>query len=78
MNVNKVAFRAWKQNQMQQKLTTVSSVTKREYKNIKKFYFNLSKKGLMTSFGDKFIAIDTWLIANFDLDILKRCFEENI
>ena len=25
----------------------------------------------MASFGDKFIAIDTWLIANFDLDILK-------
>ncbi len=71
MNVNKVALELEAKSNAA-KLTTVSSVTKENIKISRNLLQSFQKaEGLMTSFGDKFIAIDTWLIANFDLDILK-------
>ena len=71
MNVNKVALELEAKSSAS-KLTTVSSVTKENIKISRNLLQSFQKaEGLMTSFGDKFIAIDTWLIANFDLDILK-------
>ncbi len=71
MNVNKVALELEAKSNAA-KLTTVSSVTKENIKISRNLLQSFQKaEGLMASFGDKFIAIDTWLISNFDLDILK-------
>lgn len=49
------------------KLPAVSNVSKENIKLSRNFMNSLEKAhGLMNSNGDKFIAVDTWLIANFD------------
>ncbi|AXH10343.1 ATP-dependent chaperone ClpB [Malaciobacter halophilus] len=49
------------------KLPAVSNVSKENIKLSRNFMSSLEKAhGLMNSNGDKFIAVDTWLIANFD------------
>jgi ATP-dependent Clp protease ATP-binding subunit ClpB len=54
------------------KLTSVSSVTKENIKLSRNVVQSLQKaEGLMAKNGDSFIAIDTWLIANFDSKELK-------
>lgn len=55
------------------KLTSVSSVTKENIKLSRNILSSLQKaEGLMATYGDTFIAIDTWLIANFDSNELKE------
>jgi ATP-dependent Clp protease ATP-binding subunit ClpB len=71
MNVNKAAVELEAKSHAQ-KLSSVSSVTKENIKLSRNILSSLQKaEGLMTSFGDKFIAVDTWLIANFDSQIIK-------
>ena len=71
MNVNKVAVEL-EAKSYAQKLPSVSSVTKENIKLSRNLLASLQKaEGLMASYGDKFIAIDTWLIANFDSQVLK-------
>ena len=71
MNVNKVAVEL-EAKSYAQKLPSVSSVTKESIKLSRNLLASLQKaEGLMASYGDKFIAIDTWLIANFDSQVLK-------
>ena len=71
MNVNKAAIELEAKSHAN-KLPSVSSVTKESIKLSKNLLASLQKaEGLMTSFGDKFIAVDTLLIANFDSQILK-------
>ena len=65
MNVNKVAMNL-KQNQMQKTSKCSSSVTKENIKLSRNLLASLQKaEGLMASYGDKFIAIDTWLNCKF-------------
>lgn len=55
------------------KLSSVSSVTKENIKLSRNFVSSLEKaQGQATKQGDKFIAVDTWLIANFDSSVLKE------
>ena len=71
MNVNKAAIELEAKSHAN-KLPSVSSVTKESIKLSRNLLASLQKaEGLMTSFGDKFIAVDTLLIANFDSQILK-------
>lgn len=66
MNVNKMAVEL-EAKSYASKLASVSSITKENIKISRTLYESFQKaQGLMASFGDKFIAIDTWLIANFD------------
>ena len=71
MNVNKAAIEL-EAKSYANKLPSVSSVTKENIKLSRNLLSSLQKaEGLMTSFGDKYIAVDTLLIANFDLQIIK-------
>ena len=71
MNVNKAAVEL-EAKSYAQKLPSVSSVTKESIKLSRNLLSSLQNaEGLMTSFGDKFIAVDTWLISNFDSQIIK-------
>ncbi|MFV7789995.1 ATP-dependent Clp protease ATP-binding subunit [Aliarcobacter lanthieri] len=71
MNINKTAIELEAKSNAE-KLPTVSSVTKENIKLSRELYESFQKaQGQMASNGDKFIAIDTWLIANFDNKILK-------
>ncbi|MDD2895834.1 MAG: AAA family ATPase [Aliarcobacter sp.] len=71
MNVNKAALEL-EAKSYAQKLPSVSSVTKESIKLSRNLHSSLQNaEGLMTSFGDKFIAVDTWLISNFDSQIMK-------
>ena len=71
MNVNKAAIEL-EAKSYAGKLPSVSSVTKENIKLSRNLLASLQKaEGLMTSFGDKFIAVDTLLIANFDSQVLK-------
>ncbi|MGJ0329529.1 AAA family ATPase [Aliarcobacter cryaerophilus] len=55
------------------KLPSVSSVTKESIKLSRELYESFQKaQGQMTSNGDKFIAIDSWLISNFDNRVIKE------
>lgn len=54
-------------------LPTSSNVTKENVRISRELMNSLElAKGLMTSSGDKFIAVDTWLIANLNADPLKK------
>ncbi|WP_164469315.1 ATP-dependent Clp protease ATP-binding subunit [Aliarcobacter cryaerophilus] len=71
MNVNKVAIELEAKSNAS-KLPSVSSVTKESIKLSRELYESFQKaEGQMASNGDKFIAIDTWLISNFDNKVLK-------
>ncbi|MCT7908476.1 AAA family ATPase [Arcobacter lacus] len=72
MNVNKAAIELEAKSNAQ-KLPSVSSVTKENIKLSRNLLSSLQKaEGQMASNGDKFIAIDTWLVSNFDLPIIKE------
>ena len=72
MNVNKAAIELEAKSNAQ-KLPSVSSVTKENIKLSRNLLSSLQKaEGQMASNGDKFIAIDTWLVSNFDLPIMKE------
>lgn len=71
MNVNKAAVELEAKSNAQ-KLPSVSSVTKENIKISRNLLASLQKaEGLMASNGDKFLAIDTWLVANFDSQVIK-------
>lgn len=72
MNIDKSAIEL-EAKSYSQKLPAVSSVTKENIKLSRNLSQSLEKaEGLATKLGDKFIAIDTWLIANFDSKELKE------
>ena len=71
MNVNKVAVEL-EAKSYASKLPSVSSVTKENIKLSRNLLASLQNaEGLMASFGDKFIAVDTWLISNLDSSVIK-------
>lgn len=71
MNVNKAAIELEAKSNAN-KLPSVSSVTKENIKLSRSLLSSLQKaEGQMTSNGDKFIAIDTWLVSNFDNQTVK-------
>lgn len=71
MNVNKSAIELEAKSNAS-KLPSVSSVTKESIKLSRELYESFQKaQGQMASNGDKFIAIDTWLISNFDNKVIK-------
>lgn len=71
MNINKAAIELEAKSNAA-KLPSVSSVTKESIKLSKNLLSSLqSAEGLMASFGDKFIAVDTWLISNLDSSVIK-------
>lgn len=66
MNVDKAAIEL-EIKSAASKLPTSSNISKENIKLSRNFMNSLEKAhGLMSSNGDSFIAIDTWLIANFD------------
>ncbi|WP_198305664.1 ATP-dependent Clp protease ATP-binding subunit [Arcobacter vandammei] len=72
MSVNKAAIELEAKSKAQS-LPTVSSVTKENIKVSRNLYESFQKAaGQMASLGDKFIAIDSWLIANFDNPTIKE------
>ena len=72
MNIDKVAIEL-ETKSYASRLPSVSSVTKENIKLSRAFAASLEKaEGLSVKQGDKFIAIDTWLIANFDTKELKE------
>ncbi|RBQ30631.1 ATP-dependent chaperone ClpB [Arcobacter sp. FW59] len=71
MNVNKAAIEL-EAKSYASKLPSVSSVTKENIKLSRELYESFQKaQGQMASNGDKFIAIDTWLVSNFDNQTIK-------
>ena len=52
-------------------LQTSKQGQKKISKPFVKFLAFTKAEGLMASYGDKFIAIDTWFIANFDSQVIK-------
>ncbi|MFY9104938.1 AAA family ATPase [Aliarcobacter cryaerophilus] len=71
MNVNKAVIELEAKSNAS-KLPSVSSVTKESIKLSRELYESFQKaQGQMASNGDKFIAIDTWLISNFDNKVIK-------
>lgn len=71
MSVNKAAIELEAKSNAS-KLPSVSSVTKESIKLSRELYESFQKaQGQMASNGDKFIAIDTWLISNFDNKVIK-------
>ncbi|RXK03546.1 ATP-dependent Clp protease ATP-binding subunit [Halarcobacter bivalviorum] len=72
MNIDKVAIEL-EAKSAAAKLTSVSSVTKENIKLSRNFANSLEKaEGQAIKQGDKFIAIDTWLVANFDTKEIKE------
>ncbi len=72
MNIDKTAIEL-EAKSYANKLSSVSSVTKENIKLSRNFVSSLEKaEGLAIKQGDKFIAVDTWLIANFDDKVIKE------
>ncbi len=72
MGVNKAAIELEAKSKAE-KLPQVSSVTKENIKVSRNLYESFQKAaGQMASLGDKFIAIDSYLIANFDNPTIKE------
>jgi len=72
MNIDKAAI-VLEAKSYAQKLPAVSSVTKENIKISRNLAYSLEKaEGQAAKLGDKFIAIDSWLIANFDSVELKE------
>jgi len=71
LNINKTAIEL-EVKSLATKLTTVSSVTKENIKISRNVVTSLENaQGLMTSSGDSFLAVDTWIIANLKSDVFK-------
>ena len=78
MNVNKAAIELETKSRAE-KLPSVSSVTKENIKISRNLYDSFQKAaGQMASLGDSFIAIDSWLIANFENLAIKEILEKYI
>jgi len=60
-------------------LPTVSTVNKENIKISQNLYRSLENaQALMTSNGDSFIAVDTWIIANTDSEIFEKTINQSI
>ncbi len=71
MNIDKAAIEL-EAKSYATKLPTVSSVTKDNIKIGAKAVASLENaQGLMTSLGDQFVAIDTWIISNLKQQVFK-------
>lgn len=78
MNVDKAAIEL-EAKSYANKLPSVSTVTKENIKLSRNFVASLEKaEGIMAKNGDKFIAIDSWLIANFDTPEMKNVLAKYI
>lgn len=76
MNLDKTAIELDIKSEVQ-KLPTSSNVTKETIKIGKDLVNSLENaKGTMTSVGDSFIAVDTWILSNIDKNPLKKVFEK--
>ena len=74
MNVDKTAIEL-EAKSIAQKLPTASTVTKENIKISRNVVESLQKaQGLMTSSGDSFLAVDTWIIANLQTKVFKDLF----
>ena len=72
MNIDKAAIEL-EAKSIASRLSSVSSLTKENIKLGRNLVTSLQKaEGLMATYGDSFIAIDTWLISNFDNKELKE------
>ena len=72
MNIDKTAL-VLEAKSYASSLPSVSTVTKENIKLSRSFLDSLQKaEGQMVTLGDKFIAIDSWLIANFDNKVFKE------
>ena len=72
MNVNKAAIEL-EAKSYASNLPSVSNVTKENIKLSKDFAQTIQKaEGLMVNLGDKFIALDSWLMANLDNKAFKE------
>ncbi|XOB61484.1 ATP-dependent Clp protease ATP-binding subunit [Campylobacterota bacterium DY0563] len=71
MNIDKAAIEL-EAKSYAAKLPAVSNLKKENIKLSRNFVDSLQKaEGLMAKNGDKFIAVDTWLISNFDSNAVK-------
>ncbi len=78
MNIDKVAIEL-EAKSSSKKLPTVSSVTKENIKLSQKLVQSLQNaQGVMTSYGDDYLAVDTWLIANINEVFIKDIFSNYI
>ncbi|MEJ5168133.1 MAG: AAA family ATPase, partial [Arcobacteraceae bacterium] len=76
MNVDKTAIEL-EAKSIASKLPSVSSVTKENIKISRNLGSSLENaQGLMASSGDKFIAVDTWILANIKSDVFKNVFSK--
>lgn len=76
MNVDKTAIEL-EAKSIAGKLPSVSSVTKENIKLSRNLASSLENaQGLMASSGDKFIAVDTWILANIKSDVFKSVFSK--
>ena len=74
MNIDKTAIELETKSNAA-KLVSVSSLTKENIKLSKNLMHSFEKaQGLMSSMGDSFIAIDTWILANLDDKNIKEVF----
>ncbi|WP_044417743.1 ATP-dependent Clp protease ATP-binding subunit [Halarcobacter anaerophilus] len=72
MNIDKAAIEL-EAKSYASKLPSVSNLTKENIKLSRAFVESLQKaEGEMAKNGDKFIAVDTWLVANFDSKVMKE------
>ena len=72
LNIDKVALEL-EVKSVANKLVSTSSVTKENIKISRNVVSSLENaQGLMTSSGDSFLAVDTWIIANVKNDVFKN------
>ena len=72
MNIDKSAIEL-EAKSYASKLSSVSNVTKENIKLSRSFVQSIEKaSGVMANNGDKFLAIDSWLIANMDDTVFKE------
>ncbi|KIM12331.1 MAG: chaperone protein ClpB [Sulfurovum sp. FS08-3] len=78
MNTNKAAIELETKSQAS-KLPTVSTITKENIKLSQNLVRSLEMAGgLMSANGDKFLAVDSWLLANAQEPFFKDIFEKYI
>jgi len=71
MNADKIVIEL-EAKSLSQKLPTVSSVTKENIKLSQNLVRSLQQaEGVMTTYGDEYLAVDSWLVANINEDFIK-------
>ena len=78
LNIDKTAIEL-EVKSVANKLPSVSSVNKDNIKISREVVISLENgQGLMLSVGDKFLAVDTWIIANLNNEIFKNTLEKYV